>query len=117
MKKKADYSYNIFENVSKEQFIDEVNNTPVKFREYKVHNYKKEELFNRGNLLKNYLDDSIESFTDITFFEAKVHYLFFYLSFEVIRNGSRIIDIENYEEEVNVFNAFNPIVRGGVTPS
>lgn len=111
MKKKADYSYNIFENVSKEQFIDEVNNTPVKFREYKVHNYKKEELFNRVNLLKNYLDDSIDSFTDITFFEAKVHYLFFYLSFEVIRDSIRIIDIENYEEEVNVFNSFNPIVK------
>lgn len=109
MKEIKDFSYNIFKNVSKEQFIEDVNTKPLKYHyDYKSNNRHPATSFD--SLLNNYLDESIVNFTDITFYSIEVHYLFFYISFEVIKDRNRIIDIENYEEEIEVFNSFNPIM-------
>jgi hypothetical protein len=95
-KEKIDYGYNIFENVSKEQFIEEVNSKPLRKKEYSDRPAR-----------SLYAEPEC-----ITFFEIKVHYLINYLSFKVSRDvKNRIIDIENYEEEIEVFNSFNPIVK------
>lgn len=86
-KEKIDYSYNIFENVSKEQFIEEGNSAKVGLSNFKGYSVV-------GN------DFSID----------RVHF-FKYVNFSIKKEVDLVVDILNYEDEVNFFNSFKPVTK------